>query len=220
MGDFNGIGMDIHVRTDNIGMTSYIHAAVVRIGDDTLEVMGGEDEIRFWVNKENADPSIPTAISGYPVTFSKQSPNSRQLVIDLGTDGEIKIKARNSMVSVRVNSDNAKNFENSLGLMGTFREGKKIARDSASIVDDMDAFGLEWQVRPTEPMLFHDGDSHIYPRSCNMPTSTTQSRRRLSEVSISKEDAKIACAKANKDDYDLCVFDVIASNDMGVAGAY
>lgn len=218
--DFNGVGMDIHVRTDNIGPKSYIHAAVVRIGDDTIEVMGGKDGNRFWVNKKSRDPSIPTAISGYPVIFSERSPSSRQFVIDLGNDEEIKIHAWNSMVSVHVKSDNVENFGNSLGLMGTFQEGEKMARDSTTIVDDLDTFGHEWQVLHTEPMLFHGGDGHFYPRSCDMPTTTTQSRRRLSEVSISKEDARFACAEVNKDDYDLCVFDVIASNDLNVVGAY
>ena len=39
----NGLGMMIHVRTKQVNWWSYIETAVLKIGNETLEVPGGED---------------------------------------------------------------------------------------------------------------------------------------------------------------------------------
>ena len=45
-------------------------------------------------------------------------------------------------------------------------------------------------------------------------------RRRLGETMVGEEDAAIACAHARPEDMDACMFDVLATNDKGVAGSY
>jgi hypothetical protein len=53
-----------------------------------------------------------------------------------------------------------------------------------------------------------------------MPSATSV-RRRLSESSISQEDAEIAGVRVGDEtDRNACIFDVIATNDKDLAGAY
>ena len=46
----HGLGLDIHIRTKIDSWWSYIETAVLRIGDHTLEVMGGTDSFQFWID--------------------------------------------------------------------------------------------------------------------------------------------------------------------------
>ena len=99
-----------------------------------------------------------------------------------------------------------------------------LARDGATILEDANDFGQEWQVHGNEPMLFHSlGDGVHYPQVCVMPNTAigmAEKRRRLGESMITEEDAFIACAHADEENRDACVFDVLATNDKELAGAY
>lgn len=209
--------LDIHIRTKKTRSWSYIHSVVVRVEDNTLEVMGGKDENRFWLNKVSGDTSKPISLGQYDVTFNQLNAKSRQFLINLGTDGQIKIKTWNGMVNVSMEGDEF--FKESLGLMGSFPYGIKLARDGSTIFEDENLFGQEWQVKSTEPMLFHDVDGPQYPAKCDIP-SAAQLRRHLSDSVITKEDAEVACSRVEAEDFDMCVFDVMATNDKDSVGAY
>ena len=89
--------------------------------------------------------------------------------------------------------------------------------------DDAIGFGKEWQVGFDEPALFHTIEGVQFPEECAMPdveTSSAKKRRRLGESMISQEDAAVACAHAHADEFDVCIFDVLATNDRELAGAY
>jgi hypothetical protein len=209
--------MDIHIRTKKTRSWSYIHSVAVRIGDDIIEVMGGADKNSFWLNKAKGEASEPISLDGYTVTFDQHSAKSRQFVIDLGNDGKVELKTWNGMVSVTMNGGEL--FHNSYGLMGSYPGGLKMARDTTTVVEDLDAFGQEWQVKSTDPKLFHNIDGPQHPTKCETPSSA-QMRRRLGESVISKEDAETACSRVSEEDFDLCVFDVMATNNKDSAGAY
>jgi hypothetical protein len=221
----NGIGMDIHLRTEKTRMWSYIKTASVRVGDDTLEVTGKSGGNRHWVNGvEGAvvgegSTTLPTTIAGYAIHYKRNSEKSEKYVVDLGDDDSIVLQTWNSFVSVTINSNSADKFGTSLGLMGSFHGGVKLGRDNATVFDDDNAFGAEWQVQASEPKLFHNVEGPQFPASCEMP-SAADLRRRLGQSTISMEDAKIACARVDESDFDLCVFDVLATNDKTNAGAY
>lgn len=87
---------------------------------------------------------------------------------------------------------------------------------------DTDAFGKEWQVLASEPMLFHSVEGVQSPQHCVMPSETESStkRRRLGETAISRDDAIAACIHASSEDLPACIYDVLASNDLDMAGAY
>lgn len=77
------------------------------------------------------------------------------------------------------------------------------------------------QVLTSEPMLFHSVEGAVQaPQECAMPTDSIMKsrKRRLGESKISTEAAKQACALAY--DQDACVFDVLATQNKDMAGAY
>ena len=45
-------------------------------------------------------------------------------------------------------------------------------------------------------------------------------KRRLGEGQISDEEARLACARVSPDQRDMCVFDVLSTNDKDIAGSY
>ena len=133
----------------------------------------------------------------------------------------ISFETFNDFVRVNIRADAKNHFEGALGLMGSFPNGDKVARDGKTIMTDMDAFGQEWQVRSSEEKLFHSLEGVQHPESCRMPTATELKSRRLGESSIDLNDAKRACAHvSNPQDFDACVFDVLATNDKDLAGSY
>jgi hypothetical protein len=107
--------------------------------------------------------------------------------------------------------------------MGDFGKGRKFARDSKTVLDDMNAFGQEWQVLDTDPTLFQTARFPQYPQKCTMstPKATSMLRRRLTESSVDELAAEKACEHwgEGKDD---CVFDVLTTGDleMAMVGAY
>lgn len=214
--------INIHIRTKKMQMWSYIKAVSVQINDDILEVMGGntkKEGNNFWVNKEPGKFSTNIQLSKYAVKFTQLNDKSQQFVIDMGSSkGTITIKTWNAMVSISLTHGSL--FQQSRGLMGTYPDGRKVSRSSDTVImEDYNLFGIEWQVQSFEPLLFHDAPSSNVLESCEIP-SKSQLRRRLSQAKILKEDAELACARVNKEDFDLCVFDVMATNDRQAAGAY
>lgn len=220
----NNLGMAIHIRTTRTRMWSYVSSAAVKIGDETFEVKGGKDSNDYWINYHKGDDKIETSmlsksIAGYPINFKQVSEKSREFQIDLGMGSAIVIGTWNAFVSVKIRGGRSEDFEDSLGLMGTYGKGLKMARDGATTIDDNNAFGQEWQVLTSEPKLFHNTEGPQAPEKCEIP-SASEMRRRLRQSVISKEDAELACSRVSVEDFDLCVFDVLATNDKASAGAY
>lgn len=216
------VGMDIHIRNKKMrGMFSYVDSAAVRIGDDTLEVKGGKDG-GFWLNGEegaNIDSTV-SLVSKFPLVIKKLSEKSRQFIINLGDEEAIVITTWNAMVRVSIKDASSENFGKSTGLMGTFYTGEKIGRDGITNIDDFIMFGQEWQVLPTEVKLFHEiGGAVQSPARCEIP-SMSKMRRRLGDASVTVGEAEMACSRVDPAESELCIFDVIASNDKDLAGAY
>ena len=127
------------------------------------------------------------------------------------------------MISVKIKHGSKGHFGDSMGLMGTFEDGLMLARDGATIIAEPTSFGDEWQVK-NEENLFQTSRFPQYPEACVAPgdaASVKKLRRRLGEKLVSKEEAEKACAHLNDFQKTLCVFDVLATNDLEVAtGAY
>jgi len=210
----NGLGMDVHVRNKRTRQWSFVSSAAVQIGDDTLEVMGGKGTSMYWLNGvKGEDASVPQKLSGYPIKFREMSKKSHEFVVE-----EVVISTWNAYVRVNFQNTDSKDFESAVGLLGRFTDGKKTGRDNR-VIEDADVFGQEWQVLGSEPKLFHDIEGPQHPEKCEIP-SATEMRRRLADSSISLEDAQVACSRVSEADFDICVFDVMATNSVDVAGAY
>jgi hypothetical protein len=215
----SGLGLDVHIRTKIRRDFSYISSAVLRMGKDVLEV--GSKGVYFLNGVAGAD--LPSEFSGF--AFSHTQPLDQQHVFEvhLGGQERIKLKTYKDFVSVLVEQGNFKHLGGSIGLMGDFDNGNMLARDGTTVLEDPIAFGQEWQVLDTEPTLFQSLRFPQHPFECTFPSPdvTKKLRRRLSESSYLEEAAEVACAHWGEDKDD-CVYDVLATGDLGMAevGAY
>ena len=148
-------------------------------------------------------------------------------------------------VNVKGTNKDIKTFHGSLGLMGRYPTGSKVARDNHTIFSETDTnqFGLEWQVRHDEPMLFHVIDGVQHPTPCRMPTvpspllaTTTEGaeagagaapgrrirrRRRLQAGLVSLEEAEMACAHVQEESVRMtCVEDALVTGNLDLAKSY
>ena len=228
-----GLGFDIHIRTKVRTWWSYIETAVLRIGDDTLEVQGGSDNVtRFWVNgiqghtDQVVDGSyLKSTLAGHKIHFRDMSARTKQFRIDWNGEDSISLETFGDFVRVNVRANkNSKNFAGAVGLMGSYPTGSKLGRDGEHLIWNTNQFGQEWQVRHDEPKLFRTYDGVLqHPEKCLMPHTMRQQQgrgRRLEEL-LSQEAVESACAHvANQEDFQACVYDVRATNDVETAGLY
>jgi len=225
----NGDGLDIHIRNKRMRAWSYIGTAIIRIGRNVLEVAGGTDKEKFWIDgavqgtesKEHSDgeEAVVGKLSTYDIKFTRVSEKSRKFVINLGIDEAIIFKTWNSFVSINVQNPTKEHFNGSVGLMGNFPSGVRLARDGKTAIEDVNIFGQEWQVNSSEPELFLASGSIGPTEKCSSPSSV-EMRRRLGESEITLEEAKIACSVVDDELTDLCIFDVMATNDVSSSGIY
>jgi hypothetical protein len=224
----DGKGIEIQIRTKLVRHWSYIQSVAIRIGNEILEVEGSEDpskDFKYWYNFVYQDKM--DSLSGFPVIFKnrfKYSNYKAGLDIDLSPmfPGEkISIATWKEFVRVDVKNGSKVSFGKSVGVLGEFGSGRTLSRKGDSM-DDFVEYGQEWQVLPAEPMLFHKTSPPQFPAKCIEPEDPQGARRRrLDESNIKEEQAEAACARL-KDPLDRkdCVYDIIATQDLDIAGAY
>jgi len=232
----NGNGLDIHIRNKKMRMWSYIETAAIRIGENIFEAAGGNKKDEFWINgvvqsvKNNngekfSDDIVVGNISGYNIEFTRVSEKSCKYVIDIGINQDnnkreaIVFKTWHSFVSINVQNPTKEYFNGSVGLLGSFPLGIKLARDGKTTFEDISVFGQEWQVQSSEPRLFLKTGSVKPSDKCSSP-SNLDMRRRLVESEMTLKEAKIACTYVDDEMMDLCIFDVMATNDISSSGIY
>jgi cell division septation protein DedD len=220
----NGLGMDINVRAKKMKQFSYISTAVICIGNETFEVAGQKDGDTYWLNgQQGAGDGVleeGSSIAGYFISFRKVHSHQREYTIHISKEEKIVFIAWKDFVRVDVKGASTNNFHGSLGLMGSFDErGVKVGRDKVTVFENINEFGMEWQVLSSDAKLFHEDDGPQHPAMCEIPTKTAL-RRRLAESTISLAEAEVACSHVKGEERDLCIYDVMATNDKDVAGAY
>lgn len=222
------VGLDVHIRTKLVRFWSYIKSAAIRIGNDILEIEGSPEiddhETHYWFNYEyQAD--APT-IGGFPLSIQRSGFQKRFFEIDLGSKfpgQKIVISTFREFVSVDFQHASVEAYGNSVGMLGDFMTGETLARDGHTVLDDFGVLGNEWQVLPSEGKLFHAVSEPQYPQPCVMPEDPRgDRRRRLGESEISMEEAEAACSKVAKNILDVkdCVYDVLATQDLDMVGAF
>jgi len=225
-----GLDLEIQIRTKMVRFWSYIKNAVIRIGDDVLEIQGSasediDTEIHYWYNYEYQGEM--TEFAGFPVTMSSEGTkaNKNTVEIDLGSKypgQKIILKTFKEFVGVKVYGATEESFGSAIGIMGDFNSGKTVARDGFTVIDDFNKLGQEWQVLPTDGKLFREMSHPQFPEKCLIPEDPQGQRiRRLGEANVSEEAAEAACAGL-KDEFDRkgCVYDILATQDLDMAGAY
>jgi C2 domain len=224
---FNGLGLSIHVRTKIKNTWSFIESAAVQLGDNILEIKGGKGDkpMLYWLDGETEGHEIQTgdaALGDFPIHFLRVRDHQSKVRIGLGSTDAISIETFNDFVRVNLKPVTPQKWVGSAGLLGTYPTGQHTARDGVTILEDANEFGQEWQVKPNEAKLFHDREGVGTPLTCEMPDESAKkdARRRLGETAISEEEAAAACLHVSEAERDACIFDVLAINDKGAAGAY
>jgi len=229
----NGLGLDIHIRSKLVRYWSYIQSVAIRIGSDILELQGSADpedySFHYWINYEY-QAEIDT-LGGFPIKGHSKKVHSHKnkFEIDLSSaftssEGPTKILVSSFKEFLKVEFENASEeaFGNTIGLLGDFKNGKTLARDGVTVLDDFTELGQEWQVVPADGHIFHESSKPQFPELCIEPEDPRGERaRRLEESSISEEQAETACAQL-KDPVDRkdCVYDILATQDMDMVGAF
>jgi len=221
-----GRGIDVHIRTKIVRFWSYIKTVAIRIGNDVLEIEGSVDaddgEAHYWINYEYQG-ELDT-FAGFPVTQELPSVYKRQYKIDLSSqypNTHIIVHMYKEFVRVSFNGSGDA-FGKTVGILGDYKTGRTLARDGATVLNDFDAFGDEWQVLPSEAKLFREIEEPQFPQKCIHPEDPQgKRRRRLAESNIGVEQAEKACASL-KDPLSIkdCVYDILATQDLDIVGAF
>jgi len=210
----NGQGLALHIRTTMRHDWSFISAAALCIGDGILEVCS---KSMYWLNGV-ASALLPANIAGFPIELEHYGNLRHHFLINLGQMGKVVIKVFNEFLAVEVENANEDGFGDSVGLMGTFDGGHLMSREGRKLSDYAE-FGMDWQVRDTEPMLFQEAVGPQYPQPCRMPSAAAMKRRarRLSEAKVSLEQATKACRNWAEESRESCIYDVMSTGDLEMA---
>jgi von Willebrand factor type D domain len=225
----DGIGIDIHARTELKTDWSFISDAAIRIGSDTLEVVAAGDLIFFNGEPAHQIPMLmankykviqnKTIVNSIDMKTGESITNPRSVYSLLLGDGDtIIITLFKGLLSVNVNAF----FHDTEGMLGTHDKQGMVGRDHSKILaGDPNAMGTEWQVKSTDPMLFRVARSPQFPEACILPPLAQQSRRRLQ----TQEDhafAHKACSGVvlDEDMYHFCLEDVLLTGDTDLAHSY
>lgn len=226
----DGLGMLIHVRTKIETWWSYVESAAVRIGDQILEIQGGDKAEWLFTNGIANEDVVDgkwynVKFAGHVMRFKKSGRN-REAHLYLMNGEKLMMKTYNDFVKVELGKDRSM-YKGSHGILGRYPDGKRVGRDGETLIEDINTYGQEWQVTPDEPKLFHtyEGD-FIVPagQKCAMPTETLEKKelraRRLAD-GLSMDQAEQACIHITDPmDHKACVFDVIATQDTDMAAVW
>lgn len=224
-----GLGMTVHIRTKIDTWWSYVEAAVVRIGDELIEI----NEAGLFLNGVAIDDLElnqfkMTKFAGLMARYKRTATNSEAHVyLGEGSLEEISLKTFKGFVKVELFGPGSAHYTGSSGLLGRFPDGKRVGRDGETVIEDVNAFGKEWQVKPEEAKLFHTyEDAWVVPagQMCAMPTQTeaaTKLRGRRLANGMDTAEAEKACSHLDSaDDRKACVYDVVSTQDVSMASVW
>ena len=219
------LGLHLHIRTTIRRDWSFISEVALQIGDDILEVRSRGEFT--WNGVDNLLPKNAHMGNGkFRITTQEHSKEHKKRMsfhIEFGKSSVV-IKVFNEFLAAYVKNASEEEFGNSVGLMGEFGTGRKLARDGITVMADNIAFGMEWQVRDsdTDLHIFQSVKGPQFPETCRMPDLHVKSalrRRRLAEIGITWEEAKEACQSWPEDAIESCIYDVLSTGDLEMAEA-
>jgi hypothetical protein len=208
----NGLGLDIHARTEIVTTWSLIANAAVRIGSDILEV---DNDGSYYFNGVS-DLTLPFQMAGKYEVRRAEDTDRVTFSIKLSEADSIHISIFKRMIAVRASQQ----IGSIGGMSGVVGMTGLVARDGMTVLDDASSMGSEWQVRDTEAMLFHKIRAPQYPQQCNVPASTASTLRRLRSNDSTMNIAREACKDVVDTFRDFCIEDVLLTGDASVAVGY
>ena len=226
--NFHEHGLDFHIRTTlRSDVYSYIESAALRIGDYTVEIHNGHVLLDGFEYKEEELPIEFGEEKSYKLSLDNiqrrrdGSVARRKYRLSLD-DTEIVFKYYKHIMTFTINGHN--DFADAAGMLGAYPHGAMISRHG-KIMDNFEEFGFEWQVNLEDPVLFSDVRSPQLPyERCRMPSGDARtSRRRLrggDDNTQLRMDAEKACAHVTGSNFDLCVSDVVTTEDLELANEW
>jgi hypothetical protein len=203
-----GMGLKVYVRTTRVKYFSYIEQIVVQINGKVLEFNNDVNNFMISYKKVEAPKKYQeTKFAGFVV---RRDPKALSIRLDDSGAKIDLIQRANGFPAVVLDAAGTDIFKGSLGLLGDYTSGKKLARDGETEIEDPTEFALEWQVRDTEPLLFSTARFPQFPTQCTPPKKIMGNRLGLSHM---QEQAEAVCAAWTTDKED-CIFDVIATRDV------
>ena len=226
----DGLGMTIHIRTKIETWWSRVEAAVVQIGDETFEIQMDQfhhNGTAIDMAKLDNHKPVVTKLAGLTLRYMRVGENiEAHLYLGKGHE-KMLLKTFKGFVKVGFDLEDSEYYKGSVGMLGRVSDGKRVGRDGETFIKEINAFGQEWQVLSSEPKLFHTyDDAWVVPagQQCAMPdqsASTIMLRKRRLANGLASEAAEAACSHLESaDDRAACVYDVIATQDIDMAGAY
>jgi len=196
---------------------SYVSNAVVRLGEDVLEVAS---EGKHYINGVLQEIGTTGVLSGHLVTSSVNKKQRFTFKVKLEGKTEVILRLYKNWISITVMHAHEDDFGDSIGLMGTFQNAAWLGRDGSTVHQDIAHFGRDWRVHGDKDGLLFQEPSP-FPDHCDEPEETAAMRgrrRRLAEATISREEAMEVCEKyGNEAHIEDCVADVQISGDLGMA---
>jgi hypothetical protein len=215
-----GVGLRVHGRTEIVDSWSRISNAAIQIGDDVLE-MNNNGDVYYNGFEITSDGQLPEAIGGGLYSVRKDVKTMANIPkIDLVVDvnegkGNIKISLFKKVIAVHVGT-----MAHDLnGMLGN-RAIEGLVGRNGTILTEWNEMGSHWQVRDTEPMLFHDARAPQYPAQCILPV--TDSRRKLRGVAeqYHRRATELCQGITDPTKQQFCVEDVLLTGDVDIAQMY
>eukprot|EP00977_Amphora_coffeiformis_P002861 scaffold538_cov166-Amphora_coffeaeformis.AAC.3 len=218
----DGAGFDLHVRTTMQDYFSFIETAAFRVGADIVQFYADA----VFLNGFKLEPTtdLPLHFGGafrytvrdVTIEQGKDKKFYQYYQVDLHNDSKILFKFYKHFLTIDI-SGHANDFSDSVGLLGEYRSGAMFDRDGLEMYDFTE-FGFEWQVQPSDPAIFLDQREPQLPfESCRLPTGARPARRTLRTNQELVKQAEHACSHLSSSDAELCVDDVLMTNDIGIA---
>lgn len=171
----SGAGLSIHIRTSARYAYSYIETCAIMIGEDILEISSWGEY--FFNGIDNGlDASEVRLAHHYYVNHTQLDTKTHHFELDLVDEQKIIVTTHKDMVSVKIVGVKYEEFKNSTGLLGKMGTGEHLGRNG-TIIEDNRAFGQEWQVLSSEPMLFQSSRHPQHPIRCLMPDPNSETSR-------------------------------------------
>ena len=215
---FHKDGLDLHIRTTINEWYSYIEAAALRLGGNILQV----EQDGLTLNEEHYSyDELPLKFGegeySYKITLLKQTETQTKIRVLLQDHSEIFFTYYRHFLHILV-SGNTIHFSDSVGLLGEFGTGAMLARDGR-VVDNMEEFAFDWQVDPEKDVQLFPvvRDPQLPKEKCRMPNVDAPARRKLRANVALYNDAVEACSHKAGAGFELCVEDVVATGDIGLA---
>ncbi|CAB9522197.1 expressed unknown protein [Seminavis robusta] len=191
-----GVGLHIQVRLQSTPMWSYMDAAVIQIGEETLEVQGkakgNNNNINnpYWINGVYQESNLQ--VSSFPIEFQQLNARQRDFKIDLGQGNMVSIRSFHQYVRVDVQTrDDSDMMEGSFGLLGSFPDGQWIGKDYQTMVEDANDYGKEWMVDQARNSLFQS--SSVGPHnSCKFQVVSTATKKKARAQQKREQETSLA----------------------------